>query len=157
MGTGLAANGWHLVTARGVLTGGDEDRRVSRADLQQRGMAVERQRPGAWLMDAAASAPPPVVVDSAKTRAQVGAAREELRGCVVVHLDVSVATRRARFVRRDDLADRGMRFDALLQSDLEQEADRLGRLADLVVGAERDPDAVLSEVLQQVFRAGQHT
>lgn len=144
----LVTAGWYAVTARAVLATADPDVGLGRQALQTLGARLEDERPGRWLMEAAAAAPRPAVVDAARTQAQVAAARELLHDCLVVHLDAPLVLRRSRFASRGDAADEGIAFDALRSSPIELEAERLGRLADLVIDARAHPKALLDLVLQ---------
>lgn len=141
----LAKAGWEAVRARGVL---DPHATLDRAALQQLGARLEAERPGSWLMEAAAATSRPAVVDAARTEAQVLAARTLLPGCLVVHLDAPLEVRRSRFARRADPADQEVGFDALRASPLEQQAECLGRLADVILDARASPEALLELVLR---------
>lgn len=147
--------GWHAVTARAVLAAVDPQAKLDRAELQQLGARLEAERPGSWLMEAAAAASRPAVVDAARTEAQVVAARTLLPGCLVVHLDAPVEVRRARFASRADPGDHGIGFDALRASPLELEAEDLWRMADLILDARATPEALLELVLRTAIVRGQ--
>ena len=155
LATRLAKLGWHAVTARAVLAAVHPQAKLNREDLQQLGARLEAERPGSWLMEAAAAASRPAVVDAARTEAQVVAARSLLPGCLVVHLDAPVEVRRARFASRADPSDRGIEFDALRAGALEQEAEDLGRMADLTLDAGATPEALLDLVLERAVVRGQ--
>lgn len=131
-----------------MLAAADPDTGVTRGEMQALGARLEKERPGEWLMEPAVLAPRPAVVDAARTEAQVVAARALLPGCLVVHLDAPLEVRRSRFANRVDPIDHGVAFDAMRTDPLEQGAEDLRRLADLVVDARASPQASLDLVLQ---------
>lgn len=152
LATKLMKAGWHVVTARTVIVRADPQGQSNREALQRRGAQLEQERPGRWLMEAAIEASRPVVVDAARTTAQVAAARELLPGCLVVHVRADESVRRSRFVGRADPSDLGVEFDTLRVSPIEREAESLAHMADLVLDGRASRRALLESVLQAADR-----
>jgi dephospho-CoA kinase len=135
----LGGRGWTVVTARQVLTD------LAGRHALDRGALV---RLGRWLAEVAAKARRPVVLDAARTRAQVREARRMLDEVLVVHLNAPTDVRRARFVARGSTADPEASFEGLNSSPLEREAAELGVLADVVLASgEASPNALGEQVI----------
>lgn len=130
----------------------DPDRGLTRGSLQRLGIRLEAERPGRWLIEAAVASPRPVVVDAAKTKAQVEVARALLHACLVVHLKAPARVRRSRFESRADPTDLGVGFADLRASGIEKEAEALWQLADVVVDSRQSPAALLELVVAATER-----
>jgi dephospho-CoA kinase len=144
----LGGRGWTVVTARQVLTDLAGRHALDRGALVRLGQELEDQRPGRWLAEVAAKARRPVVLDAARTRAQVREARRMLDEVLVVHLNAPTDVRRARFVARGSTADPEASFEGLNSSPLEREAAELGVLADVVLASgEASPNALGEQVI----------
>lgn len=129
----LASHGYSVVTAVDAIESHSGRTRLSRSELQQVGLELERAAPGKWLAEAAAAAARPVVLDAVRTPAQLAASRVSLNCPLVVFLSASLEVRRARFERRVAVreSDLGVPFDAVAGTQLESDAERLAPLADL--------------------------
>ena len=126
---------------------------LDRTELQLLGARLERERPGAWLAEAAdaiAGSRQALLLDAARTRAQVDAMRGRGPRALVLHITADRQTRERRYEQRDASRDRDVRFDAIVTSPLEREAEALGLVADLVIDSS---GLSLSEAVAQALRA----
>lgn len=147
--------GFTLVTARGVIARSLGNHDLSRLAMQRRGAELEGNNPGRWLADAAATFARPVVLDAARTSAQIAAARERLPGCLVVFLIAAPAERERRYASRADPADIGGGFAQMEASRVEKVAQTLGEFADITVRTDGlAPDHVFDLVASRLEGVG---
>jgi cytidylate kinase len=145
----LEARGWHEVAAREAIAARAGGRDLARDELAALGARLERESSGAWLAEAAVVVSRPVVVDAARTAAQIRHCRDVLTDGIVVFLSAARSERRRRWSARGATADALADFDALDGSELEREAAGLGPLADLVIDTTAQPVAtVVAAVLE---------
>jgi cytidylate kinase len=155
----LAADRWRLpvLTAAGVIERLAGGRSLERRELQSEGERLENEFPGRWLadaVDAQAGGETPVVVDSARTAAQVRALRRRPSAAIVVHLSAERSIRERRFLARSAARDRLVTFDEIATSALERAADSLRAEADVVLDSTaRSPESLLEELASAVRTA----
>jgi cytidylate kinase len=109
----LAASGWTLVTAREAIAANATGNELDRSQLVALGAELEAKRPGRWLIEVAAAAARPIVLDAVRTQSQMAEARREFSGCLHVHLRASRSARRERFCNRTDWIDQGVSFETI--------------------------------------------
>jgi cytidylate kinase len=149
----LATRGWHLFTAREAIVANAHGKGLDRSQLQALGAELEARRPGRWLVEAAASAPNPLVLDAVRTPSQIREARRQFGELLHVHLGASRDVRRERFSERADRIDDAVSFESLADSALEREAANLAAVADLVLCTDHlDPEQLLMKVLSALSR-----
>lgn len=147
----LVDYGYSIVTAVSAIESHAGRAGLSRLELQEIGVALERSQPGIWLARAAAAAPRPVVLDAARTAAQLTAAERLLDNPVLVHLTAPVGVRRKRFVSRPRPSDSEAEFDTIAATALEQGAEAAGCVADLEINTDDLPSSgVLRVVLDHL-------
>lgn len=115
----------------------------SRGELQELGRRLEASTDGAWLRDAVVesvdSSPRAAlaVIDAARTIRQVEGIRQGYPGLAVVHVTASPQVRESRFKQAAPGTEvplvESARFEDLLSDDIEQEAESLGSMADIVI------------------------
>ena len=144
--------GFVVASARRVLRDLAGDPLISRADLQRFGGDLEQETGGAWLGNATlaiahALSPKPVVVDSARTRAQIDSVRGVLDRVYHVHLTASYEERLRRFTVCREEVDAHGSFEESSHHPVERDVPLLGAAADLIVDSEVHSPG---EVVQQV-------
>ena len=125
-----------VVSARSLVAQAAEQAggEVTRESLQEIGRELERSTGGGWLADAAAACRSGrVVIDSARTPAQVRAVRDLPGSALVVYLTASLDERRKRFLQRSDPLDGGRRFEQVLAGELSDSIEEVASIADLVL------------------------
>lgn len=129
-------------------------RNLSRGELQRLGARLEAERPGEWLADAVQAtvdSGSAVVVDSARTQAQLASLIARLPEAVAIHVSADRDTREARFNSRSDHRDVGTSFDAVSNSAIEVEADLLRSVADIALdSSRRGPVALLAQAARHL-------
>jgi adenylosuccinate synthase len=131
-----------VLKARTVIerSGGEH----SRIELQVVGEELERSTGGRWLADAAvAIAAEHLVIDSARTAAQIAALRDAADS-VVIYLTAAKAERRRRFNLRRDAVDASADFDRVLLGE-PSGVPALAEQADLVL----ETDTMAMEEIQR--------
>jgi shikimate kinase len=115
----------------------------TRAALQSSGAELERESDGQWLAAAAVSyGQRPLIVDAAKTEAQLKGLIELQEATQTIYLDASEKICRERYSQRNDPVDQGQGFDELMQGELAEQPG-LKRLADVVIDTGgRSPEEV---------------
>jgi adenylosuccinate synthase len=152
--------GYAVISARQILRELADDALDARVDLQRVGAEIEERTQGQWLADAAAAiaaatSPRPVVVDSARTKAQVQAVRKSLGHVHHLHLTAPDAVLRRRFKSRaSDLIEPASLQEAASHP-VEQETSRLGQDADLILDSgESSPEALLEMLISRFSDSG---
>ena len=149
----LVDYGYSVVTAVSAIESHAGRPGLSRLELHEIGVALERSQPGIWLARAAAAAPRPVALDAARTAAQITAAQRLLDNPVLIHLTAPVDVRRQRFVSRPRPSDSDAEFDTIAATALERGAEAAGCLADLQIDTnDLSPSGVLGVVLDHLRR-----
>jgi len=145
-----------MVQALRVIADESYGQVLTRTESQAAGAELERTTRGRWLVDAVADAlagGAPVVLDSARTRAQLEGLQQLRPGRVLhVHLTADSTTRAKRFEARraERETDKGSRFDDLAKDPIEREADELRLMADVVIDTTGAP---IEDVLQRALTA----
>jgi len=143
-----------LVTARGAIEEAVGTGQLTRDELIREGAALEARRPGSWLAEAVAHSAPsqrPVVVDSARTRAQLQALDRCFRVLLRVFVWAPEAVREERYAARAANEPTEGAFSRVSQNPIEQEAAQLADDCDLVLDtADRGPDLSAQEILSSL-------
>jgi cytidylate kinase len=146
--------GYVVVSARAVLRDLAQEALLTREELQQFGALVERETRGNWLGEAAAAvaaehAPSPLVVDSARTRAQIGAVRRALPSVKHVHLSAPLDLLESRFAATTKGLIEPPSFERAISHPVEREAASLGDSADVVLSTEEgDPQTFVAQLME---------
>jgi adenylosuccinate synthase len=107
-----------------------------RAELQEAGREVETRTGGRWLAAAAVEAESkgrPLVVDAARTAAQLQGLYTAFAGVTHIHLHAAPKERERRYGLRRDPVDAQMSFQQVSADQLERLADDLGPRSDLMI------------------------
>jgi cytidylate kinase len=146
--------GYVVVSARAVLRQLSPDSLLTREALQQFGTALEKETDGSWLGAATAAVAledpaTQVVVDSARTRAQIHSVRQALPGVRHVHLTAPLDVLESRFASTTKGLVEPPSFKGAIAHPVEREAASLGEIADVVLNsADGEPDAVVAQLIR---------
>jgi hypothetical protein len=147
--------GYVVVSARSVLRELSPFQLDTRAELQRFGSSLESETDGGWLGEAAARAAiadprRPVVVDAARTVAQVLSVRSALGDVRHVHIRADRAELEFRFARGDkDLVD-APSLDEAMSHQVERSIHDLAQIADVVVDSSAKGPTTLLRELQRL-------
>lgn len=148
--------GYEVVSARAVLRELSPIELQTRADLQRFGAALEAETHGGWLGEAAAKAAVadprrPIVIDAARTMAQVSSVRSALVEVRHVHVRADRAELKSRFARGGKGLVEARSFDEAMSHEVERYVDDLAEAADVVLDSSaNDPTALLRELKRTV-------
>lgn len=135
-----SATGWELLHVRQHLLKLLPNRAPTRRDLQDVGAEIEHSTRGTWLRTMVEetmerSNAGSIIVDSARTGAQVDSLRSRYPDACVVHVTASVEVREFRFAaarRRSELIE-PQSFEDVVAHSVESEAEQLSLVADCVL------------------------
>jgi cytidylate kinase len=146
--------GASLVTARGAIERIGGRGALDRAELVRLGAKLEAERPGAWLAEAVAADAPHgtrVIVDAARTAAQIEALAARPGPHLTIYLEAASGLRAQRFRKRTAGQSGECRFEDVDATPVEQEVKSLAPRCDVVLDtALLEPDAVAAAALRRV-------
>jgi adenylosuccinate synthase len=141
--------GAHVLSARTVLIQLTAAR--GRAQLQDAGKKIEMRTEGRWLAATAIELETPdcsLVIDAARTAAQLEALRSTFAGVTHIHLCAASGERERRYRVRRDAVDMQVSFQQASADDLERVVDNLRLHSDIAIETTNAaPEVVLDAVL----------
>jgi adenylate kinase family enzyme len=149
-----------LVTARDAIEEAVGSGPLTREQLIREGAALEARQPGGWLAQAVARAVPlgqAVVVDAARTRAQLKALDRRCRVLLRVFVEAPESVREERFAERTADAPSEGAFSDVAASPIEQEAKQLAIDCDLVLNTAERPPEVCAQAILDALEGGTET